>query len=95
MIIVNITILFFLTTIISSLLNTNKEGLESSKAKKLVSKFLLNRNSKQIGIIKSKLLFNKFQLNIALKKIKYWKKKIKDNDIKNKSETNEIVSSAK
>ena len=48
MIIVNITILFFLTTIILSLLSKNKEGLTCSKKDDQYAKLLIDNNSKQI-----------------------------------------------
>jgi hypothetical protein len=92
MIIVNITILYFLTTIILSLLSKNKEGLTSSKKDDQYTKLLLNKNSKQITAIKNKVILNTNPLNIILNKIKYWEKIIKDTQNKSKSESNEITS---
>ena len=76
MIIVNITILYFLTTIILSLLSKNKEGLTCSKKDDQYTKLLLNKNSKQITAIKNKVILNTNPLNIILNKIKYWEKMI-------------------
>jgi hypothetical protein len=95
MIIVNITILYFLTTIILSLLSKNKEGLTSSKKDDQYTKLLLNNNSKQITAIKNKVILNTNPLNIILNKIKYWEKMIKDTQNKSKSESNEMSSELK
>ena len=92
MIIVNITILFFLTTIILSLLSKNKESLTCLKQEDSCSKLLLDKNTKQISAIKNKVILNTNPLNIILNKIKYWEKKVKDTQNKSKSESNEISS---
>ena len=92
MIIVNITILFFLTTIILSLLSKNNEGLTSSNKNDPYTKLLLDNNSKQITAIKKKVILNTNPLNIILNKIKYWEKKVKDTQNKSKSESDEISS---
>ena len=92
MIIVNITILFFLTTIILSLLSKNNEGLTSSNKNDPYTKLLLDNNSKQITAIKKKVILNTNPLNIILNKIKYWKKEVNDTQNKSKSESNEISS---
>tara|TARA_B100000902_G_scaffold377972_1_gene410739 strand:- start:554 stop:877 length:324 start_codon:yes stop_codon:yes gene_type:complete len=92
MILVNITILFFLTTIILSLLFKNKEGLTCSKKDDQYTKLLLDQNSKQITSIKKNIALNTNPLNIALNRIKYWKKIINDTQNKSKSESN-IISS--
>jgi preprotein translocase subunit SecG len=90
MIIVNITILFFLTTIILSLLSKNKEGLTCSKKDDQHTKLLLDKNSKQISAIKNKVILNTNPLNSILNKIKYWEKIINETQNKSKSESNEI-----
>ena len=92
MIIVNITIYFFLTTIILSLLSKNKEGLTCSKKDDKYTKLLIDNNSKQITAIKNKVILNTNPLNLIMNKIKYWEKKVKDTQNKSKSESNEISS---
>ena len=92
MVVINITIFFFLILMLLSLFKIN-EGLANSKPNNdYNTKLLLTDNSKRINNIKSKVNSSKNPLNSILNRIKYWKKKIDETQKDSKEQSNEVSS---
>lgn len=90
MLIINITIIFYLTIMLLSLLKIN-EGLTTSNINQdYATKSLLKNNSIKISNIKSKVNSSINPLNSILNKIKYWKKKINETQESSKEQSNEV-----
>ena len=90
MVVIKITIFFFLILMLLSLFKIN-EGLANSKTNNdYNTKLLLTDNSKRINNIKSKVNSSKNPLNSILNRIKYWKKKINETQKDSKEQSNEV-----
>ena len=92
MVVIKITIFFFLILMLLSLFKIN-EGLANSNTNSdYATKLLLRNNSMRINNIKSKVNSSKNPLNSILNRIKYWKKKIDETQKDNKEQSNEVSS---
>ena len=92
MVVIKITIFFFLILMLLSLFKIN-EGLANSNTNNdYNTKLLLTDNFKRINNIKSKVNSSKNPLNSILNRIKYWKKKIDKTQKDSKEQSNEVSS---
>ena len=90
MVVIKITIIFFLILMLLSLFKIN-EGLANSNTNSdYATKLLLRNNSMRINNIKSKVNGSKNPLNSILNRIKYWKKKINKTQQDSKEQSNEV-----
>ena len=92
MVVIKITIIFFLILMLLSLFKINEGLANSNPNNDYNTKLLLIDNSKRINNIKSKVNSSKNPLNSILNRIKYWKKKIDETQKDSKEQSNEVSS---